>query len=91
MPALGSTPNILAIPNGSGGSTVVNTAAQTKPFTALKGNPTLLGWGVFLLAMYALNETSTGHEFIFYTLVLIVLFLFIGNYNTILPYLINQN
>lgn len=45
---------------------------------------TFLGWGVLLLGLYALNGTSKGHEIIYLSLVLIVLYLFIYNYQTIL-------
>lgn len=43
-----------------------------------------LGWAVLLLGLYALNGTSWGHEIMFYSMVLIVLFLFIYNYKQIL-------
>jgi hypothetical protein len=46
-----------------------------------------LGWCVLLLALYAWNGTSIGHEVIFYSLVLIVLFLFIYNYKAIMKVL----
>lgn len=43
-----------------------------------------LGWTVLLLGLYALNGTSAGHEIIFYSMVLIVMFLFVYNYQSIL-------
>lgn len=43
-----------------------------------------LGWGVLLLGLYALNGTTTGHEVLYLSLVLIVLYLFIYNYKSIL-------
>lgn len=44
---------------------------------------TLLGWVVLLVAVYGFNHTKVGHELIFYSLCLIVLFLFSANYKTI--------
>jgi hypothetical protein len=44
-----------------------------------------LGWSVVLLGLYAINGTGTGHEIIFYAMVLIVIFLFVYNYNRIMP------
>jgi hypothetical protein len=54
----------------------------------LQGNPTpkklnFLGWAVLILALYAWNGTNIGHEAIFYSMALIVLFLFIYNYQSI--------
>jgi hypothetical protein len=49
--------------------------------------PTFLGWIVILLLLYAWNKTKTGHEILFYGMALIVLFLFVGNANRILPVL----
>lgn len=46
-----------------------------------------LGWSVLLLGLYAINGTKTGHEIIFYCMVLIVLFLFVYNYQKIMPIL----
>lgn len=46
-----------------------------------------LGWGVLLLLLYALNGTNMGHEILYLSMVLIVLFLFIYNYKQILPVL----
>lgn len=46
---------------------------------------TLLGWIVLLLALYAWNHTKTGHTIIFYVLALTILYLFVRNYNLILP------
>jgi hypothetical protein len=43
-----------------------------------------LGWGVLLLGLYALNGTSSGHEIIYMSLVLIVLFLFTAHYQAVL-------
>lgn len=44
-----------------------------------------LGWAVLLLGLYALNKNSTGHEVIYLSMVLIVLFLFVFNFNRIMP------
>lgn len=44
-----------------------------------------LGWGLLLLGLYAWNGTKIGHETIYYSMVLIVLFLFIFNYRRIMP------
>lgn len=46
-----------------------------------------LGWGVLLLGLYALNGTKTGHEIIFYAMILILLFLFSYNYKKVLDVL----
>lgn len=72
--------NAYQAPNGSihiaGGST-------SSPGSAPKLN--FLGWGILLLGLYAWNGTKIGHETIYYSLVLIVLFLFIFNYKRIMP------
>lgn len=62
---------------------------STSPITSSSSGKqlTFLGWGVLLLGLYALNGTSLGHEAIFYSMVLIVLFLFIYNYQKILSVL----
>jgi hypothetical protein len=49
--------------------------------------PTFLGWVVLLVLLYAWNKTKIGHEILFYGMALIVLFLFVGNYQRILPVL----
>lgn len=46
-----------------------------------------LGWCVLLLGLYAINGSKMGHEILFYSMVLIVLFLFVYNYNRIMPVL----
>lgn len=52
---------------------------------------TVIGWIVFLLILYGVNKTTYGHQLIYYGLVLILIFLFVGNYNRILPILTKQN
>jgi hypothetical protein len=84
-----------ADPN-QGGAIQINgntyyTGAETSnsPQAASSGGSklTFLGWGVLLLGLYAFNGTSTGHEMIYYSMVLIVLFLFVFNYKQILAVL----
>ena len=44
-----------------------------------------LGWSVLLLGIYAINKTKTGHQAVYLGMVLIVMFLFIFNYERIIP------
>lgn len=44
-----------------------------------------LGWSVLLLGLYAINKTSTGHEIIYLSMILIMIFLFSHNYDRIMP------
>lgn len=46
---------------------------------------TLIGWLVCLFALYLVNKTKTGHTLIYWGLILIAAYLFLGNYNRILP------
>jgi hypothetical protein len=46
---------------------------------------TLIGWIVGLFALYLFNKTRTGHTLIYWGLILIAVFLFLGNYDRILP------
>lgn len=77
-----SLPPSLATNNGAS-----STVQEQQAATATTKKLTFLGWGVLLLGLYALNGTSLGHEAIYYSLVLIVLFLFIYNYQAILKVL----
>lgn len=58
-------------------------AAPTSAGSSPKLN--FLGWGVLLLALYAWNGTKLGHTVLYYGMFLIVLFLFVFNYNRIMP------
>lgn len=80
QPAIGYdlTPSTLQAFNSAYGST----AAAATPASGKKLN--FLGWGVLLLGLYALNGTSKGHEIIYLSLVLIVLYLFVYNYQAVL-------
>lgn len=51
---------------------------------------TVLGWIVFLIALMGFNHTKTGHEIIFYAMVLIVLYLFLVNNKAVLGLLTKQ-
>lgn len=64
-----------------------NPAPSPVPAAASGKKLNFLGWGVLLLGLYALNGTNTGHEVIYLSLVLIVLFLFTYNYQSILQVL----
>lgn len=52
------------------------------------GKMTWLGLAVVLLLLYAANKTRRGHLIIFYGMLLILIFLFLSNYQKILPLLI---
>lgn len=64
---------------------MIQPAIGASPTTGKKLN--FLGWAVLLLGLYAINKTSTGHEILYLSMVLIVLFLFIYNYERIMPHL----
>lgn len=44
---------------------------------------TFIGWAVILLLLFALNKTKVGHTLIYWGLVLILMFLFLNNYQRI--------
>lgn len=52
---------------------------------------TVLGWFVFLLLLYGWNRTKTGHEIIYFGLVLIFIFLLSRNWERIKPVLVKAN
>lgn len=64
---------------------MIQPATGISPASTKKLN--FLGWSVLLLGLYAINKTSTGHEILYLSMVLIVLFLFIYNYERIMPHL----
>lgn len=45
--------------------------------------PSLIGWIIFLSLMYFVNKTGTGHKILFYTLLLILIYLLVFNYQRI--------
>lgn len=49
---------------------------------------TLLGWILFLFGLVLINKTKTGHTLIFYSLLLILVFLLVGNYRRIMSVII---
>jgi hypothetical protein len=51
---------------------------------------TLVGWIIFLMFLYMLNRTRVGHSLIYWMLVLIAVYLFVGNYKRILPVVVKD-
>lgn len=48
---------------------------------------TVIGWIAFLMILYMINKTKTGHVVIYWGLVAVAIFLLIGNYKRIVPIL----
>lgn len=51
-------------------------------------NYTPLGLIVFFLVLYLFSRTDEGHDVIYFGLVLILIFLVVSHYNTLLPLLV---
>jgi hypothetical protein len=78
-------PTAIQLPDGT---TIIGPAPAAPSAPASSGKKlNFLGWGVLLLGLYAINGTSMGHEVIFYSMVLIIIFLFTYNYKRIMPIL----
>lgn len=83
---------MIAIPTDSGAVKVIpgqtaNLASNPHSGSFTGAHFTLLGWAVLLMLLYAVNKTKTGHTLLYFSMVLIVLFLFLFNYQRILPLL----
>lgn len=77
-------PTAIQLPNGT---TLIGPMATPAAPASSGKKLNFLGWGVLLLGLYAINKSNMGHEVIFYSMVLIVLFLFTYNYKRIMPVL----
>lgn len=64
-----------------------NPSYTTATASTQYGKMTWLGLFVILLLLYAANKTKTGHLILFYGMSLILIFLFLNNYQKILPLL----
>jgi hypothetical protein len=68
---------------------MIGDVGQNSGTSATQGTvkPTVIGWLVFLFGLYFLNKSQTGHTLIFWGLMLIAIYLLVGNYRRIVPLL----
>lgn len=59
--------------------------------TASNGRITVVGWFIFLGGLYLVSKSRSGYNIIYYSLLLILVLLVVGNYKAISGAMIAQN
>lgn len=51
---------------------------------------TVVGWLIFFLVIYAISKTKAGFNLIYYSLILVLVLLFVGQYKSIQNVMLKQ-